>query len=254
MLQDTQYFRNKCFLRPKVVATSWREALKFTLTTQGHHTLLLFGIIIACVLHLSLVKFQQEWSRGVANPEKNASDPVSKTATAAAASKMWFAKLPTGVSLSYPKQCIAMETVPCDHPVIFHEFCLWPAVGMSAKWGDFSLLVMLCLVFVGKCIGKLINFKWLNTNILPTLVIWYITDASNLIGKAKFVIAVVGPVTLLSNDAALESRLTSRQVQGTLLESQIYRDCKCGWPSRTASEIGHSPHLVAVTWKYKKLI
>ena len=33
-----------------------------------------------------------------------------------------------------------------------------------------------------------------------------------------------------------------------------YRDCKCGWPFRTASEIGRSPHLVAVTWKYKKLI
>ena len=35
----------------------------------------------------------------------------------------------------------------------------------------------------------------------------YITDASNLIGKAKFVVAVVGPVTLLSTDAALESRV-----------------------------------------------
>ena len=44
----------------------------------------------------------------------------------------------------------------------------------------------------------------------------YITDASNLIGKAKFVVTVVGPVALLSTDAALESRLTSRQVQGTL--------------------------------------
>ena len=31
-----------------------------------------------------------------------------------------------------------------------------------------------------------------------------------------------------------------------------YRDCKCGKPFRTASEIGRSPHLVAVTWKYKK--
>ena len=27
-----------------------------------------------------------------------------------------------------------------------------------------------------------------------------------------------------------------------------------GWPFRTASEIGRSPNLVAVTWKYKKLI
>ena len=38
----------------------------------------LSGIQIACVLHLPLVKFQQEWSQGVANPKKNASDPVSK--------------------------------------------------------------------------------------------------------------------------------------------------------------------------------
>ena len=133
---------------------------------------------------------------GVANRKKknNASDPVSKTATATAASKTWFAKLPSGVSLLYPKQCIAMETVPCDHPVIFHEFCLCTAVGMSAKWGvpvpNLSLLVMLCLVFVGECIGKVINFKWLNA------------DASNLIGKAKFIVAVVGPVTLQSTDAA----------------------------------------------------
>ena len=31
-----------------------------------------------------------------------------------------------------------------------------------------------------------------------------------------------------------------------------YRDCKCERPFRTASEIGRWPHLVAVTWKYKK--
>ena len=30
------------------------------------------------------------------------------------------------------------------------------------------------------------------------------------------------------------------------------RVCKCGRPFRTASEIGRSLHLVAVTWKYKK--
>ena len=47
---------------------------------------LLSSIQIACVLHLSLVKFQQEWSHGVHSGavwriRKNASDPVSKTAT-----------------------------------------------------------------------------------------------------------------------------------------------------------------------------
>ena len=66
----------------------------------------------------------------VANPEKNASDPVSKTAAAAAASKTWLAKLPSGVSLLYPKQYIAMETVPSDHPVVFHEFFLQGGVSI----------------------------------------------------------------------------------------------------------------------------
>ena len=103
----------------------------YRLRVRSH--LLLSGIQIACVLHLSLVKFQQEWSQDVANPEKNASHLVSKTATAATASKTWFAKLPSGVSLLYPKQCIAMETVPCDHLVIFHEFCLCAAVGMPSE-------------------------------------------------------------------------------------------------------------------------
>ena len=119
------------------------------------------------------------------------------------------------------KQCIAMETVPCDHPVIFHEFCLCTAVGMSARWGvpvpNLSLLVMLCLVFVGEYIGKVINFKWISKNINA--------DASNLIKKAKFIVTVVGPVTLLSTDAAVNSR----QVQGTLtslLQSQI---CVTRW-------------------------
>ena len=169
---------------------------------------------------------------GVANPEKNASDPVSKTATAAAASKTWFAKLASGVSLLYHKQCFAMETVPCDHPVVIcHEFCLCTAVGMSDKWGvpvpNLSLLVMLCLVFVGECIGKVI--KWLSKNINA--------DASNLSGKAKFVVAVVGPVTLLSTDAALKSRVP-QQSQGTLtllLQSQI---CVTRW-----HHIMHAPVL-----------
>ena len=33
-----------------------------------------------------------------------------------------------------------------------------------------------------------------------------------------------------------------------------YRDCKCGKPLHPASDLGRSPHLVAVTWKYKKLV
>ena len=125
---------------------------------------------------------------GVANPEKKQclGPGVKNCHSDRAASKPWFAKIPSGVSLLYPKQCIAMETVPCDHPVIFHEFCLCTAVGMLANWGvpvpNMSLLVMLCLVFVGECIGKVINFKWLSKNINA--------DASNLIGKAKFFVAV----------------------------------------------------------------
>ena len=34
----------------------------------------------------------------------------------------------------------------------------------------------------------------------------------------------------------------------------LYRGRKSGRPFRTASEIGRSPYLVAVTWKYKKLV
>ena len=33
-----------------------------------------------------------------------------------------------------------------------------------------------------------------------------------------------------------------------------YRDCKCWRPFRPASYLRRSPHLVAVTWKYKKLV
>ena len=160
---------------------------------------------VICKVPTGMVSRGAQWC-GVTNPEKNASDPVSKTATAAAASKTWLAKLPSGVSLLYPKQCIAMETVPCD-PVIFHEFCLCTAVGMSAKWGipvpnlsfvgnvmsciwsacrpseaflyqTCLLLAMLCLVFVGECIDKVIHFKWLSRNTHA--------DVRNLIGKAKF--------------------------------------------------------------------
>ena len=136
----------------------------------------------------------------VAYPKKNnASDPMSKLPQRLLRQKLGSPNSPlSGASLLYPKQCIAMETVPCDHPVIFHGFCLCTAVGMSAKWGvpvpNLSLLVMLCFVFVGECIGKVINFNWLSKNIN--------SDASNLIRKAKFIIAVVGRVTLLSTDAA----------------------------------------------------
>ena len=92
----------------------------------------------SCVLHLSLVKFQQEWSQGVHSGalwrirKKMPQTRCQKLPQRPLRQKPWFAKLPSGISLFYPKQCIAMETVPCDHPVIFHEFCLCTAVGVSA--------------------------------------------------------------------------------------------------------------------------
>ena len=139
-----------------------------------------------------------QWCR-VANLEKKSLRPGVKNCHSGRCVKNVVRQTRSGISLLYPKQCIAMKAVPCDHPVIFHEFCLCTAVGMSAKWGvpvpNLSLLVMLCLVFVSECIGKVINFRWLSKNINA--------DASNLIGKAKFVAAVVGPVTLLLTDAAL---------------------------------------------------
>ena len=42
--------------------------------------------------------------------------------------------------------------------------------------------------------------------------------------------------------------------QNSLKLQESYCLCKCRWSFRTASEIGRSPHLVAVTWKYRKLI
>ena len=41
----------------------------YRLRVQSHA--LLSGIQIACVLHLSLIKFQQEWSQDVTSPEKS---------------------------------------------------------------------------------------------------------------------------------------------------------------------------------------
>ena len=161
---------------------------------------------IACVLlHLSLVKFQQEWSQGVhSGAVLRIRKKMPQTRCQKLPQRLLRQKRGSpnsrlaSVYYIYPKQCIAIETVPYDHPVIFHEFCLCTAVGMSAKWGipvpNLSLLVMLCLVFVGECICKVISFKWLSKNVNA--------DASNLIGKAKFIVAVVGPVTLLSTDAA----------------------------------------------------
>ena len=106
------------------------------------------------------------------------------------------------------RQLIISQTIHCHGnsamwPPCYLRRILPATVGMSAMWGVPvpKCALLLCLVFVGECIGKVI--KWLKQN--------YITDASNLTGKAKFVVAVVGPVTILSTDAALESRLTSSQ-------------------------------------------
>ena len=37
------------------------------------------------------------------------------------------------LEILYPKQYIAMETVPCDHPVIFDEFCLQQSACRSCE-------------------------------------------------------------------------------------------------------------------------
>ena len=170
------------------------------------------------MLHLSLVKFQQEWYQGVANPEKMPQTRCQKLPQRPLRQKRGSPN--SRLASAYYILNNALPWKQC-HVTTLLSSMNSACAQRSAKWGvpvpNFSLLVMLCLVFVGECIGKvgLINFKWLSKNILPTLVIW-------LESLAKFVVAVVGQVTLLSTDAALESRLTSRQVQGTLLQSQIY--------------------------------
>ena len=73
------------------------------------------------------------------------------------------------------------------------------------------------LFFAGNAVSCICRGMHRQSNQFQMTLQKYITDASNLIGKVKFVVAVVGPVTLLSTDAALQSRLTSRQVHGTLL-------------------------------------
>ena len=168
------------------------------LSLEGAVTCAVVRKPIACVLHLSLVKFQQDGLKGctvtvawyiissvmlallpslayhlVSTYEtargqmvrrgkdwsqmtvctvvrcgesgKKCLRPGVKNCHSGRCVKNVVCQIPSGVSLLYPKQCIAMEAVPCDHPVVFHEFCLCTAVGMSAKWGvpvpNLSLLV-----------------------------------------------------------------------------------------------------------------
>ena len=166
-----------------------------------------------------------EWC-GVANPEKMPPTQCQKLPQRPLRQKRGSPN--SRLASAY---CIPNNALPWKQwhvtTLLYSTACLCTAVGMSAKWGvpvpNLSLLVILCLVFVGECIGNVINFKWLSKNINA--------DASNLIGKAKFIVAVVGPVTLLSTDAALESRLPqqspgSRNTNITILQSQI---CVTRW-------------------------
>ena len=127
--------------------------------------------------------------------KNNASDPVSKTATATAASKRGSPN--SRLASVYYIQNNALPWKQC-HVTTLLSSMISACAQRSDKWGvpvpNLSLLVMLCLVFVGVCIGKVINFKWLSKN--------KNADASKLIRKAKFIVTVVGPVTLLSTDAA----------------------------------------------------
>ena len=124
-----------------------------------------------------IVRFQQEWSQGVhcgavwRIQKKIASDPVSKTAAVAAASKNMVHQ-----NLVW-RQLIISLTIQCHGnsamwPPCYLRRFLSATVGMSAMWGvpipNCSLL--LCPVFIGECIGNVI--KWLKQK--------YITEASNL--------------------------------------------------------------------------
>ena len=63
-----------------------------------------------------------------------------------------------------------------------------------------------------------------------------------------------GPDLINTKSFWKKSYTHTYHMQTLLVVVISYRDCKCGWPFRTASRIGRSPHLVAVTWKYKKPI
>ena len=134
---------------------------------------------------------------GVANPEKNASDPVSKMSQRPLRQKRGSPNSRLASAYYIPnnalpwKQCHVITLLSSVNSACAHRSACRPSEAFLYQ----TLLVMLCFVFVGECI--VINFKWLSKNINA--------DASNLIGKAKFVVAVVGSVTILSTDAALES-------------------------------------------------
>ena len=99
---------------------------------------------------------------GVANPEKIASDPVSKTAAVATASKTWFPKLSSGIGLWYPNNTLPSKQWHVTTLLSSTNSVCIATVGMSAIWGvpvpKYSLL--LGLIFVEECIGKVI--KWLS--------------------------------------------------------------------------------------------
>ena len=175
------------------------------LSLEGAATCAVVQNPIACVLlHLSLIKFQQEWSQGVHSGavwrirKKQCLRPGVKNCHSDRCVKNVVRQTPVWL------QFIISQTMHCHGNSAMWPPCYLPWIlpvhssRHVGKWGvpvsNLSLLVMLFLVFVGECIGKVINFKWLSKNINAY--------ASNLIGKAKFIVAVVGPETLLSTDAA----------------------------------------------------
>ena len=168
------------------------------LSLEGAVTCAVVRNPLACVLlRLSLVKFQQEWSQGVHSGAVSCGESGKKT-------------MPRTRCQKLPQRPSCVKTVVRQNPV-WRQFIISQTMhchGNSAMWPPcylpwilpvhsgrhvgqvrrsctkhvFAGKLMLCLVFVGECIGKVINFKWLSKNINA--------DASNLIGKAKFFVAV----------------------------------------------------------------
>ena len=144
---------------------------------------------------------------GVANPEKKGLRPGVKNCRSGRCVKNVVRQTPVW------RQLIISQTIHCHGNSAKRPPCHEFVQQRSAKCGvsvpNFSLLVMLCLVVVGECIGKVINFKWLGKNILPTLVIWSkrLNSSSRYLDQWHFC-----QLMQLSCHACL----TSRQVQGTL--------------------------------------
>ena len=212
-------WRSRIFVNTAIKLNIIRSTC-YRLSVWSH--VLLSGIQIACVLHLSLVKFQQEWSQGV---HCGAVWRIRKKRPQTRCQKL--PQRPLRQKRGSPNSRLASayyipnNTLPwkqCQKTTL--SWIRQAAVGQVRRF---------CtkLFFAGNVVSCSCRGMHRQSNQFQMTWQKYITDASNLIEKAKFVVAVFGPLTHLSTDAAVVSRVphqspSSGNINGTLLQSQIY--------------------------------